>query len=172
MTHLLADQFRHFRVAVAESVHGYTGREVKISPVLNVPEKTAFTFHHHGRWTDVSWHHIRHMIIDDSGGLGIGGWIVVGKGSFFLQEGFSDAAIRFGRKDLLTWASRIKSSSALVVGTAIADAGLACRPARWTCRKTLLFVAASNRLKAIRDAIPATKTIQKKPIIQLRLREC
>ncbi len=71
---------------MAEGIDGYSGGEVEIFSVLNVPEVAAFAFDHHGRRADVSRYHVLGVLADDCGGLGIARWIRVWEGCFFLYH--------------------------------------------------------------------------------------
>ena len=70
---------------MAQGVDCYSSGKVEISSIFDVPEITAFTFHHHWRRADVGCYHVGCMLVDERGSLRVRGRIVVWEGGFFLQ---------------------------------------------------------------------------------------
>lgn len=141
--HLLSDQLRHLGVAMTQSIDGYSGGEVKVSPVFEVPEVAAFAADHHGRWAHVGCYHELSMLVYQGCCSGIAGWVGSGEGGFFLgQDQYAELRGVKGHTDM----SFLVFSGWLNKGTAIAEAlGLERQGSLMQTRATLVHKAPEHR---------------------------
>lgn len=67
-TYLLGHDAGNLWIAVSQRIDCYSGCEVEVFPVLDVPEIYSFAFDEHWGGADVGFDHVRGVFVDKSCG--------------------------------------------------------------------------------------------------------
>lgn len=52
--------------AMAQAIDSNASREIEILSILDIPQVASFAFYKHERWSDISLHHVRCLLVDES----------------------------------------------------------------------------------------------------------
>jgi len=68
ISYLLGDYVADAWITVSQCVDCYSGGEIEVFPVLDIPKIHPLTFDKHWRWADIGFHHEGGLFGDESCG--------------------------------------------------------------------------------------------------------
>lgn len=76
--HLLSNNLCDLGITVTKGVHGNSSCEIKVPPVLHIPQVASLTFNHHRRRANVGGDHEGRSLFYEGHCCGIGSWVGIG----------------------------------------------------------------------------------------------